>query len=157
MTKLTSWSQLSFWPLADVSCCSFWHADDHLQCIVVFPGSCVFLCVCSVFVCCCCVQFNLIKRFYRTFSDPFVFLQQDSDQKRRKDLADKPGVSFIRPQWDFIISQRLLWDVLHAFMKVRRRPQLDGKIRLKEQSNSFNETVSLIIFIWRCQLYLTGL
>lgn len=105
-----------------------------------------FLCVCSVFVCCCCVQYNLIKRFYRTFSDPFVFLQQDSDEKRRKDLADKTRVCFIRPQPDFIISRRLLRDVLDGFVKVRRRPQLDRKISLKEQSDNFNKTVSLFIF-----------
>lgn len=151
VTKLTSWSQISFWQSSWCfwglfgSCCSFWHVDDHLQCIVVFPVSC-FLCVCSVFVCCCCVQYNLIKRFYRTFSDPFVFLQQDSDEKRRKDLADKTRVCFIRPQPDFIISRRLLRDVLDGFVKVRRRPQLDGKISLKEQSDIFNKTVSLFIF-----------
>lgn len=130
------------WKLLFILTC--WWSSTVYCCVSCFL--CVLLCVCSVFVCCCCVQYNLIKRFYRTFSDPFVFLQQDSDEKRRKDLADKTRVCFIRPQPDFIISRRLLWDVLDGFMKVRRRPQLDGKISLKEQSDIFNKTVSLFIF-----------
>lgn len=130
------------WKLLFILTC--WWSSTVYCCVSCFL--CVLLCVCSVFVCCCCVQYNLIKRFYRTFSDPFVFLQQDSDEKRRKDLADKTRVCFIRPQPDFIISRRLLWDVLDGFVKVRRRPQLDGKISLKEQSDIFNKTVSLFIF-----------
>lgn len=52
VTKLTSWSQISLWQSSWCfwglfgSCCSFWHVDDHLQCIVVFPVSCVCCCVC---------------------------------------------------------------------------------------------------------------